>query len=240
MLISAVSDLAALRGNFEPFWGALQNAKKPDLLLVAGNISDAHRPEQWQTFLDYLDRKHWDCQVVAVWGAKEFDSDREAIRARCGKRVIFLDDEMLLLTIEGRSVGIVGTKGCLDTPTAWQKRSVQGIEQIYQKRLEKVSGLLSTVGALGAEVKILLSHYAPTYKTINAPKDMLGSLGSERFETVIANTKPTIVIHGHAIYGTPTALLDSTAVYNVAWPVNKKIVEIDTATPPTGGLRAFV
>lgn len=242
MLISATSDLDMLAGNYENFWLALQTATKPDLLLLAGDICvNSWRAAQWSTFLNYIERKRWDCPIVAVWGNREFDEHFEKIKRICAARVVFLTDESFITEIGGKRVGIVGTRGCLDQPTTWQDSNIPNIKELYKRRFETVSHQLAALDVLKVDVKILLMHYAPTYKTLKGEDpDTYAGLGYEKFEETIKKAKPSFVVHGHAHYGIPLAFVDNVPVFNVAFSVNKKIVEIDTEKLPEKGLRAFV
>ncbi|MBU5558014.1 MAG: metallophosphoesterase [Candidatus Aenigmatarchaeota archaeon] len=241
MLIAATSDLDALTGDFAKFADALAAAKKPDLFLWAGDMCDFRMPHQYRDVLRLVERAGWDCPIVAVWGNKEFEQDYEKIKQIVGKRVVFLDDEMFMIEVGGRRVGIVGTKGCLDRPTWWQSRSIPDIKERYANRFEKVVGLLKNMKTLKCNINILLSHYALTYQTLKGERpEIYGGLGYKAFEKAIAQANLTFAVHGHAHFGIPLAFVDSVPVFNVAMPVNKGIVLIDPDKLPVKGLRGFV
>lgn len=238
MIISAVSDLDALQENYEPFFEALRNARKPDLLLFAGDMYERSQPENYRIILDMIDKVGWKCPVVAIFGNREFEQHYGRIREICGKRIRFLDDESLIIKISGREIGIVGSKGSIDQPTWWQLTNIPNIRKIYRERAEKLALLLKE---LRTEIKILLTHYAPTYKTMKGENPRAyGGLGYKGLENALIEAKATFAIHGHAHYGTVQAFIDSIPVFNVAFPVNKKIVEIDTDNLPKAGLAKFV
>ncbi|MFQ6020910.1 MAG: metallophosphoesterase [Candidatus Aenigmatarchaeota archaeon] len=222
MLISATSDLDIFNGKTEEFWKYMKNAKKPDLLLLAGDITVYSRLEDYKTFLKLVERKKWKCPIIGIFGNREFQQDFNKFRKL--KQIKFLNDEKIILKIKDKNIGIVGTRGSLDKPTWWQLKNVRGIRKIYLDRIKKIERLLRE---LKTDIRILLMHYAPTYKTLEGedPK-VYGSLGCEKFEQVVINTKPNFVIHGHAHYGIPKANLDSIPIHNVCVSVNKKIVEI--------------
>ncbi len=237
MIIGAISDLDALGMDLEPFWNVLKKAKKPDLFLLAGDIYEYRSPEIYGLILDFLKLRKWECPIVAVFGNREFDEDIKDIKKICKKRIIFLDDEKIELKIKNEKIGIVGTRGSLDVPTWWQWRNIPGIKKTYKDRVEEVKDLLNN---LTTQTKILLSHYSPTYKTLKGEDhDIYNVLGSKKFERVLKTTKTTFAIHGHAHYGIPLAFVDSIPVFNAAFTVNKKIVEIDTDKLPKAGLSKF-
>jgi len=226
MRILATSDLD-FPGALQTFWTLLQKEQEPDLMLFAGDMYEFKEKEQYKTILDYIEKAKWKCPIVAVFGNKEFDQDHEYLKKLCGSRVIFLNDETLILEVAGKQVGIVGTRGCIDVPTFWQAKTTPNIADVYRKRLENVTGQLMNLRALQVPVRILMSHYAATYLTLRGedPK-VYGGLGCKGFEEVIRKTEPTFVIHGHAHYGTPQAKVGDVTIYNVALPLNKRFVEI--------------
>ena len=238
MLISAISDLDTLGVDIEPFWDIIKIAKEPDLFLLAGDIYEYRNPEIYGLIIDFFKLRKWDCPIIAVFGNREFDEDIDEIKRICKKRIIFLDDESLELKIKNKKVGIVGTRGSLDVPTWWQSTHVPDIRKAYLERIKKCEELLEN---LKVDIKILLSHYSPTYKTLKGEDPRIYSgLGSKKFENVLIKTKTSFAIHGHAHYGIPLAFVDSIPVFNVAFEVNKKIVEIDPDNLPKPGLYKFI
>jgi Icc-related predicted phosphoesterase len=238
MLVSAISDLEPLEMDFEPFWDVLKIAKEPDIFLLAGDIYEYRNPEIYGLILDFFKLKKWSCPIVAVFGNREFDEDIDDIKKITKKRITFLDDESLELKINGKKLGIVGTRGSLDFPTWWQSTHVPDVRKAYLERTKKCEELLDK---LKVDIKILLSHYSPTYKTLvgENPK-IYGALGFKKFENILIKTKTTFAVHGHAHYGIPLAFVEGIPVFNVAFTVNKKIVEIDTDKMPKTGLHKFV
>jgi Icc-related predicted phosphoesterase len=238
MLISAVSDLDILGVDIEPFWEAMKEAKEPDILLLGGDIYDFRNPEMYGLIIDFIKLKKWKCPIIAVYGNHEFDEDLEDIRKICKNKITFLDDESIEFKIHDKRVGIVGTRGSLDAPTWWQSTHVPDIKKAYLERIKKCETLLDK---LKVDTKILLSHYAPTYKTLTGEsKNVYTVLGSKKFEEVLIKTKISFAVHGHAHYGIPLAFVDSIPVFNVAFNINRKIIEIDTESLPKPGLHKYV
>jgi len=238
MIVAAISDLDPLGVDLEPFWNIIKEIKEPDLLFFAGDIYEYRNPEIYGLILDFIKLKKWKCPIVAVFGNREFDEDIDDIKKICKNRITFLDDESIELKIKGKEIGIVGTRGSLDIPTWWQWRNIPGIRKTYIDRVEKIKKLLEE---LKSDIKILLMHYSPTYKTLKGEDNRIyGCLGSKKYEDVIKKTKITFAVHGHAHYGTPLASVNSTPVFNVAFTVNRRMVEIDTDNLPKAGLKKFV
>ena len=225
MIISAISDLDILGVDLEPFWDVLKKARKPDLLLFAGDMYDWKTPETYGLILDFIDMLKWKCPIVAVFGNHEFDEELDEIKKIAKKRIKFLEEESIVLKIKNKKLGIVGSTGALDSPTIWQLGNIAGIDDEFKEISNTIKKQLL---ALKADVRILLTHYAPTYKTLKGEnKSFYSVIGSKKMEKVLKETKPTFAVHGHAHYGLPLAFVDSVPVFNVCLEINKKLVEID-------------
>jgi Icc-related predicted phosphoesterase len=233
MLISAFSDLDRI--GIEELEKAIKTAKKPDLLLLAGDISymmDSDQTKKYQHLIDVLDKNNWNCPVVAVFGNHEAGRDNEnEIIEKFQGRIFFLRDQAVSVTIKGKTVGIVGSIGILDSPTMWESGGIVGMVDEYGDRIEKLNKLLKN---LKDDIKILLTHYAPTYKTLEGePEDLWQVMGTTILETIMKKNNTTFAVHGHAHYGTPLAVVEGIPILNVAFEANKmKIVEIDTDNLP--------
>jgi Icc-related predicted phosphoesterase len=237
MIISAISDLDPLGVDLEPFYDILKKARKPDLLMFAGDMYEYQNPEAYGLILDFVKMVKWDCPIVAVLGNREFDEDFDDIKKASKKRIKFLMEESITLNIGSRSIGIVGSRGSLDVPTWWQFHHISGIEDIYKERIDNIRKMLKE---LKTDIKILLTHFSPTYKTLKGenPRYFSG-MASKRLEKVLVETRPTFAVHGHAHYGIPLAFVESVPVFNVCFEINKKIVEIDPYNLPKTGLKRF-
>ena len=237
MIISAISDLDILGMDLEPFWDILKKAKEPDLLLFAGDMYEFESPEAYGLIIDFIKLRKFSCPIVAVFGNREFEEDVDDIKKITKKRITFLDDDSIVLRINNKKVGIVGSRGSLDTPTWWQFNNIPGIRDEYKSRLENIKKMLLD---LKSDIKILLTHFSPTYKTLKGenPRYFSG-MGSEKMEKVLKVARPTFAVHGHAHYGLPLAFVDSVPVFNVCLEINKRIVEIDPDNLPKTGLKKF-
>ena len=237
MIIAATGDLEELGIDLELLWRMIKKIKEPDLLLFAGDMYEYRTPEVYNLFLDFIKMSKWKCPIIAVFGNSEFDEDVDDIKKICKKRITFLEEESIKLKIKNKNVGIVGTRGSLDIPTWWQFHNISDIKETYKERTDNIKKLLEN---LKTDIKILLMHYSPTYKTLKGEDPRLYPvLGSKKYEKVISETKPTFVVHGHAHYGIPLVFVDSVPIFNVAVSVNKKIVEIDPSNLPKTGLKKF-
>jgi Icc-related predicted phosphoesterase len=201
--------------------------EKIDLILLAGDIVERDslekEIEEYKKVANSFFGKFF-VPIIAVFGNTEFDEYREKIKEEI-KGVRFLDDEYIELQIGENKILIFGSTGSLDEPTRWQLANIPNIRQIYSYRIEKARTVLKNY--IG--YKILLTHYATTFKTLEGENPLFYSnLGSKDFEKVIEEVKPNLVIHGHSHKGSKFAWVDTVPIFNVAFPLNKEVVIIDT------------
>jgi len=239
MIIAATGDVHSPQ-YYEEFVRAMdkmQMIEKPQLFLITGDMINRGSIEEYERVYNTMFGKI-SCPIVSCFGNNEFSELREQIRKNYPD-IKFLDDDATMLELADKTtVGIVGTIGSLDTPTPWQRTNIPNIEKIYEQRVDTVSRLLQR---MRADIKIILMHYSPTYKTLegNNPR-FFGTLGSQMYENVITKLKPTLVIHGHAHRGIKQAWIDNVPVFNVSLPVNRQIVFIDTEKDLKSGIAKFV
>jgi len=191
----------------------------PDIFLVAGDVLKPGPISDYSDVISII-RRRVGCPIIAAFGNTEFHEDRPAIRSQ-NPSVTFLDDEAVKLDIRGTSTLVVGSTGSLERPTSWQKRNIPHITDIYRARVLTVGKLLDQP----ADIKILLTHYAPTYATLEGEaKSSFPWLGTRRFESVILERRPALVVHAHAHGGTREGRLGTTPIHNVSLPLNRGVV----------------
>jgi len=226
MIIAATGDVHSPQ-YFEGFVRSVDGLKvKPDLFLMVGDMVNRGDLKEYDKIYNTLFGKV-SCPILSCFGNNEFQEIREEIRKKYSD-IKFLDDQSAILTVGEKVVGIVGTTGSLDTPTPWQKANVPNIEKIYQQRVSFVDSHLQRM-VLDIPLTIVLMHYAPTFKTLEGENPRFyTSQGSQMYENVLVQRKPSLVIHGHSHRGTKQAWVDSVPVFNVSLPLNRQIVVIDT------------
>lgn len=236
MLIATVADIHSPR-YFDLFVRAIEDLKtKPDLFLIGGDVIHRGVIEEYEKVYNVLFGKI-NCPIVACFGNNEFDEIRSTLREKMPD-IKFLDDEYTVLKINRKSVGIIGTLGSLDMPTRWQRTHIPNIESIYKNRITLIRNMLRN---LEADFKILLIHYAPTYKILKGENPVFyPNLGCKEFEEVLVEQKPDLVITGHTHNGSKQVWVDKVPVFNAALPLNKQIVVIDTEKNLRPGLGKFV
>lgn len=225
MIIAATGDIHAPQ-YYEEFVHAIDALQvKPALFLLAGDVINRGELQEWEKVYNALFGKIT-CPIVACFGNNEFIPDLTKEIKQKHKEIKFLWDESIILRIGNTSVSIIGTIGSLDVPTRWQKQNIPNIEGIYRERVNLVDRHLQRTSTI---FRILLMHYAPTYKTLEGENpNFYGSMGSRAYENVLINRKPDLVLHGHSHRGKKMVWIDTVPVFNVSLPVNKEIVVINT------------
>jgi len=226
VLIGATGDIHSPK-YFQLFKEALEKTEidKLDILIFTGDIIYKGKINELKNILKVLNDYEVKCPIISVFGNEEFEPLHDKIREMTSEKIKFLEDEFLEIKIGGKTLGIVGSKGSLDKPTTWQARNIPNIKEIYNERVNKVDELL---GKLSSDFKLLVLHYAPTYKTLKGEKpEIYPFLGCKKYEKVITKRRPDIVIHGHSHEGKPKDYVGNVPIYNVALPLVKKIVTIE-------------
>ncbi len=227
--VGAVGDIHGPRflNLFKKGLSALKGNLLNDLtcLLFAGDMVLKGRSEDLQTIIRTLDNFEVGCPIISCFGNEEYEETHDMIQETFGSRVTFLDDDSFILELkDGKTLGIVGSKGSLDQPTWWQSRNIPNIRQIYSQRVSIIGDLLQE---LRTDFKILLLHYAPTFKTLGGEgRAFYRQLGSKKLETIVTKNRPDVVIHAHAHNGSRFALLSGIPIYNVSLPLTQAITVI--------------
>jgi len=226
VIVGAIADVHSPK-YLEDFKRVLSNSPEVDLILLAGDMIYKGQVEEYDNILNVIKSRYDGCKVVACFGNEEYDDRIEQIVKKYNE-VTWLNDEYTTINVKGLELSIVGTKGCLDRPTAWQRKNVPNIVQIYEQRLKKVDEVLASVVLKKTDYIILLSHYSITFKTlIGEPRWAWPELGSSKFEEIVKKRGPHLVIHGHAHNGRVHAVtINRTQVYNVSFPATRKLTII--------------
>ena len=240
MKILATSDVHSpiFYQDFVKALNSIHEGEKIDLIILAGDMVERDmidkEIEEYRKIYNSFFGKFF-VPIIAVFGNTEFDDYRERIKNEISG-IRFLDDQAFEIKIGTENILIFGSTGSLDEPTKWQQSHIPNIRQIYKARIEKARSYLKNYNGF----KILLTHYSPTYKTLEGENPhVYPNLGSIEMEKVILETKPNLVIHGHAHHGTKFAWVDTVPVFNVAFPLNKNLVLIDTEKIKPG-LQKFI
>jgi Icc-related predicted phosphoesterase len=103
--------------------------------------------------------------------------------------------------------------------------NVPNIARTYLERIDKVSKLLD---GLRTDLRILLTHYPPTFKVLEGEKRMFYRyIGCNRCERVLSKDRVDAAICAHSHMGIPFAFVNDVPIYNVSLPAVHKISEIE-------------
>jgi len=195
------------------------------LFILAGDMVLHSRISQYEPVLRGI-RRAFAGDIVATLGNEENDSVKASL-FRAYPDVVWLDDSEVTVEVEDRKVRIVGTRGSLAQPTSWQREHIPDILETYAERVNLIRKLLKRTG--DDDLIILLSHYAPVRDTTQGEaENILPVIMDERMEGVVTETRPDIVIHGHAHNAKKLcAKVGTTRVFNVAFPAKRSTTVVD-------------
>lgn len=216
------------------FAEALSRMGKADLFLLAGDLVYKNDHTQLTPLLETLRRFHGG-EVLACFGNEEYLQDRKKYLELGAPR--WVEDEAVVLEVRGTRVGVVGSQGSLSRPTYWQRTHLPGIARIYSERVKLLDRLLRE---LDAEVKVVLTHYSPTFATVKGEDpDSWPEIGNRKLEEVIARRQPDLWIHAHAHRASVLETsLGRTLVVNASLPARREIYVTDL--PRRSGLDTFL
>jgi Icc-related predicted phosphoesterase len=204
-----------------------------DLFLFAGDMIYKGKVDELNNIISVLEAVEVRFPIYSCFGNEEYDNLYDELKDIGKNKIRFLNDETISIEKKGESIGIIGTKGSLAQPTWWQSKNLPNIREVYQRRIKKVEELLTN---LVNDIRIVLFHYAPTYLTvIGEPERSYPQMGTKAYEKILINenTKIDAIFHGHAHKGRKFALLKNRIpVYNVAFPLRKKITVVTLPRPP--------
>jgi len=219
------------------FRKALQNLKRNEkwcAMILAGDLVDKGKAEMFDPVIKFIYETLGETKIVAVFGNEEYEEIRDRL-CKSYSKIIWLNDDSTIINCNSTSIGIVGTQGALDRLTSWQRRNKPFLRKIYDERPIKIKKLILDLKDK-VDYVVLVSHYVISKRNLigENPK-MWAEMYSSKMERVIIETKPNAAIHGHAHNGSKFSMINGVPVYNVALPLNKKIVEIKFRR----GLEAF-
>jgi Icc-related predicted phosphoesterase len=165
--------------------------------------------------------------VVAVLGNHDYDRGHETALARMltDAGVTVLEGTSTVVDTAGGQVGIAGVKGfgggfagC--TVAAHGEREMKAFARHAAATAQSLSDALAR---LDADLRVVLTHYAPTRDTLaGEPPELFPFLGSHLLGAAIDAGRVALALHGHAHYGTEAGQTPAgTAVRNVAAPLLK-------------------
>lgn len=205
-----------------------ETAAKPDLIILAGDLVEKNTIPAFKPIYNALLQKYEEIPIIAVYGNEEYRG-YEYRYEELYRKIIWLNDKYVILSIRNYKIAIIGTRGALDKPTTWQARNIPEIYKYYKELPNKIAELVDEVRSKNIDLVILVSHYGVTYKDLEGePRNIWAYLASNRFENIITSKGIDLVIHGHAHNGLiEQVFIGSTPVYNVSLPARGRIMYIE-------------
>ena len=210
-------------------------AENADLLLVAGDLTQHGFPDECGALAKSLTRIG--VPVVAVLGNHEYHHGAEGeIRRELElSGVIVLEGERTLLEIQGLRVGIAGAKGFGGgfAGACATEFGEPEMKAFVRHGREVAAAFGEALESLNADVRIALTHYAPTDTTIAGERpELFPFLGSYLLGEAIDRAGCLLAVHGHAHRGVERgATAGGVPVRNVALPVIRKPYKVYCLTP---------
>jgi Icc-related predicted phosphoesterase len=217
-------------GRLAPYWGTMHNGV--DILVVAGDLTTHGDPEEAKILAEELSVVQ--VPVIAILGNHDFDSNKEAqVRIELERKgVIVLEGESITIPINGRTLGISGTKG-FGGGFAGACASAFGEPEMkaFIHHTENLSTKLqSELSALKTDYRLALIHYAPVKDTVVGERlEIYPFLGSYLLAEAIDSAGADLIVHGHAHHGTEKGVTArDIPVRNVALPLLRRAYAIYT------------
>lgn len=229
--IAAVADIHS--PHYLPLFSASINSllnREVDLVILAGDIVDGGNAYMAKPVINILskfaEKKGSSIPIVAVFGNEEYIGLEEKFKDMYPE-ITWLDDSNTTLNIKNNDICITGSRGVLKKPTSWQRRNIPNIEYIYKVRLSKIRNNIKECNKQG--ISVLVTHYASTYMTLYGERtETYVYLGYPIIETLPAELRPRISLHGHAHNASRVyANVNNVDVYNVSLIARKGLTIID-------------
>lgn len=197
---------------------------EPDYLLLAGDVVDKNKVLMFKPVYDNTRKMFPSIKIIATFGNEEYRG-YERLYEQLYKDITWLNDSYI--KIQEGEICIIGTRGGLDKPTAWQSRNIPGIEKYYAELPYKIERIALELRQDNCKKIILLSHYGVTRKNLLGEKpETYPYLASTRFERILRKEAFDLVIHGHVHLGTvEITYIREVPIYNVSLPARKRIIE---------------
>lgn len=198
-------------------------ADRADVLLLAGDFTQRGLVEEARAVAEVL--RAIPIPKVAVLGNHDYHQGLQAEMRRLFEeaRVHVLESESVVLQVDGRRVGVAGVKGFgggfgMSSGSEFGEPEMKAF--IHASKTA-AHALFDTLERLEADVKIALTHYAPTRETLAGERPEIEPfLGSYLLGEAIDGAGCDLAIHGHAHHGAEKGFTaGGTAVRNVAVPV---------------------
>jgi Icc-related predicted phosphoesterase len=196
-----------------------------DVLLLAGDLTRLGTEDELQVLVDELDGVA--LPQLAVLGNHDFESERadSLVKLLDGAGVRVLEGDAEVVTVNGETLGIAGTKG-FGGGFAGACASDFGepeMKAFVRHTRALAADLHRALDGLDTDLRVALTHFAPVKDTLGAERlEIHPFLGSYLLGEAIDAAGADLAIHGHAHSGVEKGITPSgIPVRNVALPVIK-------------------
>ncbi|WP_440058925.1 metallophosphoesterase family protein [Thermogladius sp. 4427co] len=202
--------------------------RKPDAILLAGDIVEHNNIPAFKTVYNKLLEKYSGTPIIAVFGNEEYIGyEREYEKTY--PLVKWLKDEYYELDLAGARICIIGSRGSLRKPTRWQEKHLPGLREYYSRLPGRILELARQLKDRGCGNLILLTHYGVTFRNLmGEPSSIWDYLADPELEKILVQEGFRLAIHAHAHRGLyEKILVDSIPVFNVSFPARGRPVLIE-------------
>ena len=203
--IAAVGDVHVTlggEGRHRPGWARI--GEEADVLLIAGDLT-AHGTVAEARILP-AELRDLPVPVAAVLGNHDYHRGEEAqIRAALeGVGVVVLEGERVVFDVHETRVGVAGVKGFGGgfLGACASEFGEDEMKDFVRHSRERARILCEQLCALDVDVRVALTHYAPTSSTLTGERlEIHPFLGSHLLGEAIDTAGCHLALHGHAHHG---------------------------------------
>ncbi len=200
-----------------------------NLFIIGGDMNNGKK-EEVEHFLDLVSGIR--IPMIVVFGNHDCDTDNiEGIKEMLLKNPLIkiLDGEYVEYELNGKRLGIAGTKGFGGgfTPHRMANRGERAIKSFVEeedREVEKLDVALHQMENIAPDFKIVLTHWAAFEETIEGePEELYLVLGSSRLGDAIEKSAPNLALSGHAHHGSQgiKKARGKISACNIAYKVNE-------------------
>jgi hypothetical protein len=194
----------------------LRDAEQADVLVLAGDLTDAGRAEEMEVLLEEL--SHFALPKIAVPGNHDHESDQMDL-------LVSMMQASGICVLDGTScdienVDFVGIKGFCGGFNELRVKPFgePALKAFIMAGINEMLRLEEVLKSLSKPHKVAILHYAPIKETLLGEEpELYPFLGASIFADVLDIYGVDIIIHGHAHNGSPIGYTKSKIpVHNVS------------------------
>jgi len=194
-------------GALRPYLEDLPTAA--DVLLLAGDLTKWGDPAEAKVLAAELDGL--ELPVVAVLGNHDHHLDQpEGVRGALEEiGVTVLEGDATEVLVNGRTIGVAGTKGFGGgfTGASASEFGEPEMKRFVRATKESAERLERSLDDLGTDVRVALLHYSPVKETLRGePPEIYQFLGSYLLAEAVDRAGANLILHGHAHRGAEKGL----------------------------------